>query len=352
MSNHTPSHAWPSCDLLAFLQLRHLLLLILPAVALILAVPISAQSTPAAQAQTGTIQGTVLDFTDEPLPEATVMLQGPIGAPRNFVTKEDGTFNFPNVTAGVVCKITVTAEGMSDWSSSVTVGAGQTSTVNDVKLRIAATERAVTVGYSSTEVATQQFIEEVKHQRIFGLIPNMYVVYEPHPEPLTTKRKFELAYKSLSSPGFSARAAASAGIQQASRTLDWPLGATGYGNRFGAALAGAASEGLFGNAILPSLLHQDPRYFYQGTGTTMSRARHAIFAPFVCKGDNGKSQPNYSTWGGMLISASLANAYYPASNRGAGMVFKDFGTGMALHVASSLAQEFILDKLTKRSRHD
>jgi len=351
MSNHTHRYDWPSRDLLACLHLRHLLL-ILPVIALLLALPLSAQSTPAAPAQTGTIQGTVFDFTNEPLPEATVMLKGPIGAPRSFVTKDDGTFRFPNVTAGLVYKITVTAEGMSDWSSSVTVEAGQTTTVNDVRLRIAASERAVTVGYSSTEVATQQFIEEVKHQRILGLIPNMYVVYEPHPEPLTTKRKFELAYKSLTGPGFFARASVSASIQQAANSLDYPQGSRGYGDRFGAALAGSASEGLIGNAILPSLLHQDPRYFYQGTGTNMSRARHAIFAPFVCKGDNGKSQPNYSTWGGVLISASLANTYYPTSNRGAGMVFKDFGTGMALHVASSLAQEFILGKLTKRAKHD
>ena len=60
-------------------------------------------------------------------------------------------------------------------------------------------------------------------------------------------------------------------------------------------------EGLIGNAILPSLLHQDPRYFYQGTGTKKSRALHAMLAPFICKGDNGKSQPNYSKWGGSLI---------------------------------------------------
>ena len=58
--------------------------------------------------------------------------------------------------------------------------------------------------------------------------------------------------------------------------------------------ADATTEGLIGNAILPSLLHQDPRYFYQGNGPKKSRALHAILAPFICKGDNGKAQPNYS----------------------------------------------------------
>lgn len=44
---------------------------------------------------------------------------------------------------------------------------------------------------------------------------------------------------------------------------------------------------MIGGAILPSLLHQDPRYFYQGTGTNESRTLHALSYPFVCKGDNG-----------------------------------------------------------------
>ena len=81
---------------------------------------------------------------------------------------------------------------------------------------------------------------------------------------------------------------------------------------------------MIGGAILPSLLHQDPRYFYQGTGTNKSRALHALSSPFICRGDNGHLQPNYSSIGGDLATASLANAYYPASNRGAGMVFGNF----------------------------
>ena len=55
--------------------------------------------------------------------------------------------------------------------------------------------------------------------------------------------------------------------------------------------------------------------------------------------------------GGLLISASLANAYYPESNRGAGLVAKNFGTNMGIHVALGLAQEFVLAKLTSRHKH-
>ena len=119
--------------------------------------------------------------------------------------------------------------------------------------------------------------------------------------------------------------AAWAGVQQANNTPHYGQGAEGYGKRLGAGFADAITGNLFGNAILPSLLHQDPRYFYQGTGTKWSRARHAMWAPLVCKGDNGKSQPNYSTWGGRLISSSISTAYYPGANRGAGHVFRRLG---------------------------
>jgi hypothetical protein len=312
--------------------------------------PVSAQSFESAKTETGSIRGTVVDTTDDPIPGANVILQGPSGQSQKALSKEDGSFAFHDIAPGIPHKITVTAEGFADWNSSVAVEPGQEKTVSDVKLRILAVQRAVTVHYSSQEVASQQ-VKAEEQQRILHFIPNMYVVYEPHPEPLTTKMKFHMAYKDLSSPVFFARVAAWAAVQQANNTPHYGQGAEGYGKRLGAGFADATTENLFGNAILPSLLHQDPRYFYQGTGTNWSRARHAMFAPLICKGDNGKSQPNYSTWGGALISSAISTAYYPGANRGAGHVFSTFGVGMALHVGSSLAQEFIFDRFTSRGKH-
>jgi hypothetical protein len=291
----------------------------------------------------------VAEVGDDPVPDAAVVLYGPAGERLAAVTKDDGSFAFPNVTPGIVYQINVTAEGLAEWSSSVTVEPGQEKILSDVKLRILAVKRAVTVSYSSKEVAAQQLKAE-EHQRVLGFIPNIYVTYEPHPEPLSTKMKFHLAYKGLSHPTFFAFEALWAGVEQAADTPNYRLGAQGYGERFGANLASGSSEALFGNAILPSLLHQDPRYFYRGSGTKGSRAWHAVLAPFVCQGDNGKSQPNYSQWGGSLISASLSNTYYPSSDRGAGLVFRNFGTSMGLHVVLGLAQEFVLGKFTSKHK--
>lgn len=313
-------------------------------------VPAYAQSVEVPNTRAGSILGTVVDTSDDPVPGATVVLQGPAGDRPALVTKDDGTFAFHEVASGIAYQIIVSAAGFAEWSSSVTVEPGQEKTLNEIKLRILAVQRAVTVSYSSKEVATQQLKAE-EQQRVLGFIPNIYVVYEPHPEPLTTAMKFHLAYKSLSSPVFFARTAARAGVQQATDTPDeWRQGAKGYSKRLGAGFADAATEGLIGNAILPSLLHQDPRYYYQGSGTKKSRALHAIFAAFICKGDNGKTQPNYSTWGGSLISSSISLSYYPSSDRNAQYVFKNFGIGMGLHVAGGLVQEFVLDRFTSKGK--
>jgi carboxypeptidase family protein len=333
------------------LSLTQMLLLIALAGGLILVVPASAQSTEAANVQTGSIRGTVTDVGDNPVSDAAVVLHGPAGERFAAVAKDDGSFAFHDVTPGIAYQITVAAEGFGEWSSSVTVEPGQEKTLTDVTLHILAVKRAVTVTYSSEEVAAQQLKAE-EQQRVLGFIPNLYVTYEPHPEPLTTKMKFHLAYKDLTHPVFFVRTAAWAGVQQArDNPSEWRQGAKGYGKRLGAGFADGATGSLISNAILPSLLHQDPRYFYQGTGTKWSRARHAMLAPFVCKGDNGVTQPNYSEWGGSLIGYSISTAYYPSSNRTAGHVFENFGIDMGLHVVSSLAQEFILAKFTSKHKH-
>ncbi len=90
-----------------------------------------------------------------------------------------------------------------------------------------------------------------------------------------------------------------------------------YGADFGDLFIGR----MIGAAVLPSILHQDPRYFYQGTGSIRSRAWHALSAAFVCRGDNGRSQFNYSHILGNLAAGGISNLYRPDANRGVGLVF-------------------------------
>jgi hypothetical protein len=128
-----------------------------------------------------------------------------------------------------------------------------------------------------------QQVKAEEKQRLLGVIPNFYVAYGVNTQPLTTKLKFQLAFKTITDPATIGGAAFLGGLYQAADTPDYQQGLKGYGQRFGAVYANGASDILVGGAILPSLLHQDPRYFYQGTGSNTSRAFHAISAPFCCE---------------------------------------------------------------------
>ncbi len=318
------------------------------------AVPVQAQNTDnnidAPQAQPGQIVGTVTDMNNETVSGATVVLQGPVPSDRRtVVTNEDGFFELRDVKPGIAYHVTVSGNGFADWTSSVvTLDPGQYKILTDIKLRIQV-RTTVTVASSLEEVATEQVkVEET--QRVFGFIPNFYVAYDPNTVPLTAKLKFKLALKVATDPITAVGIAMLSGIQQAGDSPNYAQGAKGYGERFGANAADGFSDIMIAGAILPSLLHQDPRYFYQGTGTKRSRVRHALLSPFICKGDNGKWQPNYSSLGGDLASSAISNAYYPQSNRGAGLVIGNFALSTAERMVSGMAQEFVLRKVTHKAQ--
>lgn len=324
-------------------------LLTVLAVALVPCLPMLGQDVQGVLPQLGTIVGTATDVNGDPVPSATVVLQGPDTNDRPTVTTNDeGYFEFHDVKPGLAYRVNITANGLADWISPVvTLDPGQFKILADIHLQVAIAHTTVDVTQTQQEVATEQVQFEEK-QRFLGVVPNFYVVYDENAVPLTTKLKFMLALKVSTDPITFAGLGLLAGADQAGDTPDYGQGAQGYGKRFGANAADGLTDIMIGGAILPSLLHQDPRYFYQGTGSTGSRMRHAMKNPFVCKGDNGNLQPNYSSLGGDLASSAISDLYYPKSNRGTGLVFGNFAISTAERIASSLAQEFLLGRWTHR----
>jgi Carboxypeptidase regulatory-like domain len=248
------------------------------------------------KAETGVIVGTVTDVNDDTVAGATVVLEGPaLKDPRTVVTNSNGFFEFKDVEPGIAYHVTVSAQGFGNWTSpAVILRPGQYEILTGSKLHVAEALTTITVAApaaSPEEIAAEQ-VKAEEQQRIFGIIPNFYVVYDHDAVPLTAKLKFKLATKVLVDPVTVIGVAAFAGIDQAADNPNFGQGAKGYAERFGAGYADGAIDIMVGGAILPSLLHQDPRYFYQGTGTSKSRALHALSSPFVCRGDNGQLQPN------------------------------------------------------------
>jgi hypothetical protein len=124
-------------------------------------------------------------------------------------------------------------------------------------------------------------------------------------------------------------------------------GTAGYAKRWAAKFADGRSSDFLSHAVFPSLFHQDPRYFYQGTGSKKSRLYHALSNAFVARSDSGHLMPNYSYFLGDICSGALSNAYYPATNRGASLVFTNAALGLAGRAGSTVLQEFLAKRFTK-----
>jgi len=309
-----------------------------------------AQQLPAPEPQPGTVVGTVLDVTGGVVPGATVRLEGQNqNENQSVLTQGNGFFKLDGVKPGIHYHVSVSSQGFADWTSGdITLAPGQDFIVTGISMRIASVQQSVTV-VPIEEVAVQQLKAE-EQQRILGVIPNFYVVYEKNPAPLTPKLKFHLAMKLLTDPVTTTGFALNAAIYQMAGYPSWAQGAQGYGKRLGATLAGGYTNVLVGDGVLASLLHQDTRYFYQGTGTTKSRLVHALSSPFLIRGDDGRSEINYSSIGGSLASGAIANAYYPDKDRGAHLVLSSALIGIGGRMANAVVQEFLLPKFT--SHHD
>jgi hypothetical protein len=268
--------------------------------------------------------------------------------PRDATTDNYGRFDFAAVPPGAF-HLTISASGFAPQEISGLLHSGESYEAQPIVLLLNPAVSQVQVTASQQEIALAQLKQEEK-QRVLGVIPNYYVTYVPHAPPLTAKQKFSLAWKTSIDPVTFAVTGIFAGVEQASNDFSgYGQGAQGYAKRYGANYADTFIGTMIGGAILPSLLKQDPRYFYKGTGTTRSRVLYALAMSVVCKGDNGRWQPNYSGIIGGLAAGGISNLYYPASNRdGATLTFENALIGTAGGAVQNLFQEFFVRKLTPK----
>jgi hypothetical protein len=299
------------------------------------------------QPLSGTISGTVVDPSGAALTGAAVSFtrEGE-STSQQVLTDDNGEFSLANVAPGPF-RLTVTAAGFTTQVVPGTLHPGEIYTAPQVALPLAMATSEVRVVVPQVEVAEAEIKEEEK-QRVLGVIPNFYVSYEPNPVPLSSKQKFELAWRTSIDPVTFVITGGIAGVQQSQNTFSgYGQGAQGYAKRFGANYADLVTGTFIGSAILPSLLKQDPRYFYKGTGSTRARILYAIANSVICKGDNRRWQVNYSNILGSLAAGGVSNLYYPPKNRdGVELTFVSAGIGIGATAAANIVQEFLIRKLT------
>lgn len=197
--------------------------------------------------------------------------------------------------------------------------------------------------------------DQESHERVLGLAPTFYVVNDASKaRALTVREKWRLFYRQTYDPYQFAATGIGAGISQAENdSPGYGQGMQGYAKRYGSQFADTSLGAFFGNFLLPSLLHDDPRYFRAGSGPFMHRLLHAAGSALITHRDNGTRRTNYSNILGNFIGCGFGNLYYAKEDRGVGTTFERGATVTGAGALGAVFLEFwpdIHNKLFKKNK--
>lgn len=304
---------------------------------------VGASPSPAAVSE---ISGTVLDTNGDVVEGARVQLAKANSPETPLETSSGamGQFDFANLLPATYV-LTASRPGMNTFvSQPIALQPNAPVIALNVVLRVVA---ATSVMVMDRQTASIEQVHIAEQQRVLKVFPNFYSSFDWNAPPMLAKQKYGLAARTLIDPVSFLTAAAVAGAEQAQNVFpSFGGGIEGYGKRYGAVYATQASGDMLTRAVFPAIFHDDPRYFVLGRGSRKARMIHAIASTWITRGDDGSERFNYPELFGDFSSASLSNAYFPASERGASLVlingFGDLGGNML----SNLLREFVLNRVT------
>ncbi len=315
--------------------------------------PVFQTTTSVPTSQSGTqgdsaLSGGILDLTGAAVVGIDLHLENAAGEElRKSSTGTNGEFTFSNLPPGRYRVTVLPQNGFQGYASNaLELGPQQAIAIPTIVLSVASASTEVTVR-PTEEIAAEQIKAEEK-QRLIGILPNYYVSFVHDAAPMTAAQKYGLALHEFLDPTRFVGTAIAAGVEQANNSYaGYGSDAAGYGKRYAAAYGDGLFQSMLSHAVFPALFHQDPRYFYQGTGTTRSRALHAISFAVIVRDDRGHTAPNYSYLLGDVGAGLISNLYYPHADRGYGLVFTNALISVGGRAAGSLVHEFIDKHITK-----
>ena len=303
--------------------------------------PQKAQASSQTSAGSSSLVGTVEDMHGKPFAGVVVTAAQDNETPKTATVNEQGKFTISGLEPGRYT-VSITLPGRSPQvATELTLGTREERELPIVTERNPHSTTTVQVNADLTQVATAQ-VHLQEQQRILGVVPNFYTSYIWDSAPLTPKLKFQLALRAEIDPIEFVTDAGVAGAEQYNDTFPgYGGGWQGYGKRFGSAYADSAIGALLGRALLPTIFHQDPRYFFRGTGSTRSRVLYALVQEVVTRGDNGETQPNYSHVMGNFMTAGISNVYRAPSDRTFSLTMRDALIVTAGDAVGNVLREFI-----------
>jgi carboxypeptidase family protein len=296
------------------------------------------------------VSGTVVDQIGAAVADAPVTLAADDGRTvLSATTDAQGAFSFPDIATGSYV-VRVSLAGFNPFMVAAIVVSADTPSLTLPRIVLTVESFSTSVTVRSTAAVAEEQIKDQEGQRLLGVVPNFYVSYVPDAAPLTSRQKFRLAvHETFDWTAFAGASVAAAVDQSTSAHPGFGEGASGYAKRWAASFADNRTGDLLSHYVFASLLHQDPRYFYRGTGTTQSRLMHALGSAFIARSDRGTTMPNYAYMFGNLAAAALSNTYYPHAERGPGLVLSNIAIGLAGRAAIAATQEFIGKRLTRHA---
>ncbi len=221
---------------------------------------------------------------------------------------------------------------------SPSIGLAQNSEPPPTQPAVASPAKADSQQGSNPTGQTQQNEDRT---RLFGLAPSHNVGYERDAKALSSRDKFHIFYRNTFDPFPFLAVAFHAAISQAQNTdSGYGQGLSGYGKRYGAGLADSTSGRFFCVYLFPSLFKQDPRYLRKGEGNFPYRLLYALSRSVIAHSDSGEAQFNFSNLVGKFATSGLANAYYPAQERGWGRTASRVGVSLGYQSLSDVGIEF------------
>ncbi|HEV2135601.1 MAG TPA: carboxypeptidase-like regulatory domain-containing protein [Terracidiphilus sp.] len=289
------------------------------------------------------IYGTVTDSNGGIISGAKVTLSGPVSL--SATSDAGGNFSFTKLPAGTFA-VSASGAGMSPSQvPDIILSAGGIRFLPPVVLKVEGASTSVQVFANPEALAEQQVQLEMK-QRVLGVMPDYYTSYDWNAVHMYPKQKFQLGFHSEIDWVSLGIIGAEAGVEQYyNRFPEWGTGTTGYAKRYAAAYATDFTGTMISDVALPTLFHQDPRYFFKGTGSFESRAWYAVSRSLICRGDDGHPEFDYSRVLGNIAAGGISNFYYPSADRGIGLTFSNAAIDVGANAATNLIREFILPGL-------
>jgi hypothetical protein len=188
--------------------------------------------------------------------------------------------------------------------------------------------------------------DEELPKRMFGMIPDFENTNDTaaNRHPLTVQQKYALSLHQAFDISTHIGNAFQAALEQAGNGQPhYGQGWGAYGQRFAANEGDQISASLLIYGVLPSLLHDDPRYFRQGKGSAVSRIWYAINRTVITRRDKGTSGFNTPEMAGQLMSSGISTIYYPPRDRSVGRVFSNWVVNLGGNSGYNVLSEYYPD---------